>query len=252
MNIFLLTKKLVEKEKQYTIKILENLKSIERDKLYADLKYPSLHKYIIKELGYSEAEATIRVNAVRLMLKSKLADHKIKTGNISLTNASEANKAIKNIKNKSIVSNIIHKAQGSSIRDFKNFIQTEIKRERKEVLILDEHTLEQIDKIKEKRGEDFTSYEVIKSLIEKELKAPAATQRVRKITRPHSKSIPRSVKFKAYTGSCANCGITYNLEYDHIIKKSHGGTNHASNIQILCRSCNQRKEIRARQSNIFV
>ena len=80
MNIFNQTKQLVEREKYYTTKILQNLMVIERDKLYSDLRYPSLYKYVVKELKYSEAEATVRVNAVRLMLKSKLAEQKVIAG----------------------------------------------------------------------------------------------------------------------------------------------------------------------------
>ena len=56
---------------------------------------------------------------------------------------------------------------------------------------------------------------------------------------------------EAYTGECGNCGIGYNLEYDHIVKFSHGGANTASNLQMLCRACNGRKEIRARASGFF-
>jgi 5-methylcytosine-specific restriction endonuclease McrA len=251
LQIFSQTKALVQKEKYYTLKILANLKFIEKDKLYADLKYPSLFKYIVKELGYTDAEASIRVNAVRLMLKSKKAAKKITDGEISLTNACLANKAIKNIKDKSLVEKIIVNASNTSTRKFKDYIQTNIKKERKEILLLDEHTLKQMDRLKEKYGDDLTSYELIKILLEKELKAPAEMRRVRKISKPEAKTIPRFVKRKVYTGECANCKAKYNLEYDHKVKRSHGGVNLASNIQILCRNCNQRKEIMGRQTNLF-
>jgi len=252
MSIFIQTKNLVAKEKYYTIKILENLKLIEKDKLYADLKYPSLYKYIIKELGYTDAEATIRVNAVRLMLKSKVAEKKITTGEISLSNACTANKAMHGLKDKAIIKDIIKHATNTSTRKFKDYIQTHIKKERKEIIVLDEHTLNQFDKVKEKHGRDLTSFEIIKLMLERELRAPAAMQRVRKIKNPKARVIPRSVKTKVYTGECAHCKVKHNLEYDHKTKRSHGGTNHSSNIQILCRSCNQRKEIRARQLGIFI
>ncbi|MCY4644405.1 MAG: hypothetical protein OXB88_07285, partial [Bacteriovoracales bacterium] len=62
MSIFNETKKLVEKERGYTVKILKNLMSIERNILYSDLKYPSLHKYLVRGLGYSDAEAVVRAN----------------------------------------------------------------------------------------------------------------------------------------------------------------------------------------------
>lgn len=49
-ELFIQTKKLVEKEKIYTHQILTHLIEIERRKLYVDLKYPSLFKYLTKEL----------------------------------------------------------------------------------------------------------------------------------------------------------------------------------------------------------
>ena len=66
-----------------------------------------------------------------------------------------------------------------------------------------------------------------------------------------SRYVTAAERREAYTGECGNCGIGYNLEYDHIVKFSHGGANTASNLQMLCRACNGRKEIRARASGFF-
>ena len=252
MNIFAQTKELVNKEKFYTAKILNNLMVIERDKLFCDLKYSSLHKYIMKELNYSEAEATLRVNAVRLMLKSSSACKKIYEGKMSLTNAAEANKVLHKSKDKTLIEKVVAKASEESTREFKKFVDTEFKKERKEVLILNELMLTQFDRLRKKYG-DLSSYELIQIMLERELRAPApvARQRVRACTPKNSRSIPKSVKLEVYTGKCANCGSRHSLEYDHKRKFSHGGTNHAQNIQMLCRQCNQRKEIKARQSSFF-
>ena len=42
-------------------------------------------------------------------------------------------------------------------------------------------------------------------------------------------------------GKCVKCGSTRNLEYDHDIPLSLGGSNTARNLRLLCETCNRRK-----------
>lgn len=56
--------------------------------------------------------------------------------------------------------------------------------------------------------------------------------------------IPDDVKifvWKRDGGKCVKCGQSENLEYDHIIPFSKGGSNTARNLQILCETCNRSK-----------
>ena len=56
--------------------------------------------------------------------------------------------------------------------------------------------------------------------------------------------IPSNVKREVWRrdmGRCSKCGGRENLEYDHIIPVSKGGSNTSRNIELLCQSCNRTK-----------
>ena len=244
MSIFTTTKKLVSQERKYTTLILKNLVEIEKKKLYCDLGYPSLYKYLIKELKYSEGESNIRINAVRLMVRSKKVEKKIQEGNISLTNAALANQTLNQNPNLDI-NKVIDIVTDKSTRAAKDDLQETFKLqpERKERVILDEKILSKLDKVKKEYGVEST-YELIDILLEEKLRAPKPAKNKVKANPKNSRYIPVQVKAKVYTGKCDNCGSRRNLEYDHKKPYSHGGDNSEENIQMLCRACNQRKAIK--------
>ena len=54
-------------------------------------------------------------------------------------------------------------------------------------------------------------------------------------------SLVRREVWRRDGGKCVRCGSQENLEYDHIIPISKGGSNTARNIELLCESCNRSK-----------
>ncbi len=61
---------------------------------------------------------------------------------------------------------------------------------------------------------------------------------------PHSRYISnkvRNIVWNRDRGRCIKCEGNINLEFDHIIPFSKGGSSTARNIQLLCSNCNRKK-----------
>ncbi|MFM2136584.1 MAG: hypothetical protein RL021_1984 [Bacteroidota bacterium] len=57
----------------------------------------------------------------------------------------------------------------------------------------------------------------------------------------HISQTTKSIVFSRDGGACQCCGSSDNLEYDHIMPFSCGGSSDASNVQLLCMKCNRSK-----------
>jgi HNH endonuclease len=60
----------------------------------------------------------------------------------------------------------------------------------------------------------------------------------------HRDRIPENVRTEVWRrdgGQCVRCGSRMNLEFDHIVPVSMGGSNTARNIELLCETCNRAK-----------
>jgi hypothetical protein len=53
--------------------------------------------------------------------------------------------------------------------------------------------------------------------------------------------VTKKIVFSRDGGKCQCCGSSASLEYDHITPFSCGGSSDASNIQLLCFTCNRSK-----------
>ena len=67
------------------------------------------------------------------------------------------------------------------------------------------------------------------------------------VSSDRKRTIPSNIKEIVYArdkGCCVTCGSTVDIEYDHIIPFSKGGSNSVNNVQLLCLKCNRSKSDR--------
>jgi len=100
-------------------------------------------------------------------------------------------------------------------------------------------------------NDGYSSQDIKLLLWDRDKKRERKLQRLRKemmseraIDEARRERIPENVRifvWKRDGGRCVQCGSRENLEFDHIIPVSKGGSNTERNVQLLCESCNRRK-----------
>jgi len=63
----------------------------------------------------------------------------------------------------------------------------------------------------------------------------------RKLKREHISQAVRQEVYERDGGECVECGSNEQLEYDHILPHSKGGSSRVNNLQLLCKTCNLQK-----------
>ena len=79
----------VTQEREILTKVLKLLRKVEQRKLYLARGYASLFDFVRLELGYSEAAAMRRINAMRLIKEVPQVEEKVAKGSLSLTVANQ-------------------------------------------------------------------------------------------------------------------------------------------------------------------
>lgn len=245
---------LVQEERNVLSKVLYHLKEIDKRKLYSDLKCAGLFEYCVKILKYSEAQASRRVSACRILEELPEILPKIEQGELTLTQLAQANSMFRNediIAPKEKLS-IIQEIVGKTTLQTEEILDSKRKNEKpkKRSLILKEETIKLIKDVQDMKAHSFKDIdEVIAEMVKLAKREWDSTTVKRKtsVTETGTRYIPKLVKEGVYTRDrckCTNCGSKYALEYDHIIPFAKGGMTKLSNMQLLCRNCNLRKMLK--------
>jgi 5-methylcytosine-specific restriction endonuclease McrA len=91
-------KQLVRQERRVTAEILTLLMKVEDQKIFAEMRYPSIYEFCRKELKYSEGSAYRRIATMRLMRDNMEVKTKIESGELSLTTATKVQSTISKMK----------------------------------------------------------------------------------------------------------------------------------------------------------
>ncbi len=86
---------LAQKEREVLHEILLHIHEADRRRLYLELAYSSLYAYLTEGCGYSAAAAQRRIDAARLITPVPEVAEKIKSGEISLSQVSYLQKAVR-------------------------------------------------------------------------------------------------------------------------------------------------------------
>ena len=172
---------------------------------------------------------------------------------------SEEFKRLKELKEKEAESNTskMRNGKGEKKRIFEEKIKPEIikiqeKIKNRELLRVESGSCVYEDNLYEFDRGDYTDEQRLLLILELEDKERQNFERLkRKFSSseetdktPRRDAIPESVRIAVWRrdeGKCAKCGSRKNLEYDHIIPVSEGGSNTVRNIELLCEECNRKK-----------
>jgi hypothetical protein len=256
------TKELVKKDRKVTLCILHHIREIEKRKLYCELGYPSLFRYVVQELGYSEGSAGRRINSARLLKDLPEIEIKIENGDLNLTALSMAADKFKQnqITDKEFKKDVLAAIENSSTRGVEktlseivtpnNLPMEPVKYFHPLNLSLSEETYKKYEEVRgllahHRLNKDEMFYKIFEVTAEQIKKEKFKTNSTQLPTSSETRHITAGLRKAVYERDkcCQKCGSNYALEVNHIIPYALGGKTELSNLNLLCFNCNQRARI---------
>ena len=260
-------------EKEATYLLLEYLAEVDRRRLYATLAYSSLWEYTHKALGYSEAQASERVNAMRVMIRVPEVREQLATGKLTLTSTAKlAVHARRENLEPAETASLLSQISGKTSREVERVLSSRSSSPQKPdraraitpdltriTIEVDEEFLGLVAQVKAFKGNPALSYQEafeagMRELLRKrEIKTVARAPEVKPIpkneTSKKSRYIAMNIRHKIRSRSGDRCEFAdpetgrrceskTGLEFDHIQPYSKGGTSTEENLRHLCRCHN--------------
>jgi len=233
--------------------VLSYLKEIDNRKLYVEHDCATLFKFCTKILRYSDAEAALRVRAVRAIKRKPIIEQKIKDEEMNLSTAASLDTFMRdNLKVN--IDKVIEKISGKSHREAKDILdRVSMKKKRRLILKLDERLIKKLQHI-QRDFEDCSELEALESLMDQYLEKKKECRSKRKTRgssqqRYISRDTKEQVNHRAQ-GQCEGihngkrCKARVNLQFEHVRPIACGGSSDLKNIRKFCFACNQRSGIK--------
>jgi len=249
----------VGEEKKLVAEVLRYLEEVNRRRLFVEYGTPSMFKFCTRVLGYSEAEAALRLKAMRVTKVVPKALEKVQNNEVTLSGLASLqtflaqNPAADGAQTLDLIC-------GKSARETEKILGelSDNPPPRQLKINLPERVLKKLEKLQS----DFagcSELEILEALIDERLREKGTTRPLRavrgsKLQRHVSRTSKEMVWARAQ-GRCEGmvgeggkrqrCEACVYLEFDHIRPIAEGGGGEMENLQLLCSACNQRKLIKS-------
>lgn len=255
------TKNLASQYRSITTQLLHHLREIDARKLYSELGYSTLFNYVVQELGFSEASASRRISAMKLLKEIPELEEKIESGVLNLSHIDKASQAFRKegIENKELKIDILKTIENTSTRTCEKALSeivsplrlnTEVRFTQYLTFNLSFQTFNKWEDARALLANQKLSKEEILDKILSIATKKLETKRfhlnnTKETTSKNPRYITAAVKKAVYLRDkvCQKCGTKYGLQYDHRKPYALGGKSTKENVRLLCRNCNQRARI---------
>ncbi|OFZ16875.1 MAG: hypothetical protein A2X86_14060 [Bdellovibrionales bacterium GWA2_49_15] len=244
------TKNLIKEENRILAKVLAHFQEIEARKLYLELGYGSLFLFAVKELGYKEASAQRRIEAMRFLKKTPEARPMVEKGDLNLSNLSLLERVSREAQAthaQSVAALNLIQEEPTSAAESEAKLRGYFKLENKKRVVrieMDEETYQLWLTTKAKLGEAKDAV-ALKKLCQSQVEKPQKKVRQAPTARTAGVVLRRELLKQAghqcqYVGPIngRRCENRHFLQADHKVPYCLGGKTVQDNMRILCQQHN--------------